>query len=99
MEGFKHHPNPITESSRLAQSQLPSSAKRQPAKGAYGVRRDSRRLRGFHEPNRSPTRPAVVHVGLGLVKWYLDNGMVAEARSLLAEIKHGRIDATTGERK
>lgn len=99
MEGFRHHPNPITESSRLAQSQLPTSAKRQPAKGVYGMRRDNRKLKGFHEPSRSPTRPAVVHVGLGLVKWYLDNGMTAEARSLLEDIKAGAIDPRTGERK
>jgi hypothetical protein len=93
-----HHPNPITQHNRNVSAQLPVGARSQPAKGAYGVRRDSRRLKGFHEPNRSPTRPVVEYVGINLVKWYLAQDMKEEARELLAEIKSGTVNPRTGER-
>lgn len=94
---IKHHPNPITGHNMNVNAQLPKGAKGQPAKGAFGKRHHSRGMKGFYEP-RGKRGKVITHVGIGLVKWFLDNGMKEEARELLEEIKSGRVDPRTGEK-
>ncbi len=91
-----HHPNPIIKHNRNMRAQLPVGVKGQSIRG---IRHNSRHLRGFHEPNRSPTRPVVEFIGINLVKWYLVQDMKKEARELLQEIKAKNVNPRTGERK
>ena len=90
------HPNPITQHQRNIRAQLPTGARGQQAKGVFGMRRDSRGLRGFHEPNRCRRGKVEEHVGLKLVQWFIDHDRKEQARELLAEIKAGKIDPKTG---
>jgi len=73
----------IRASDRLVNTVLPAGARGQPAKGAYGCRKDSRGLKGFYEPKGHRRGRVVEYVGEALVEWLMEQGRWAEAEELL----------------
>jgi hypothetical protein len=68
-------------------SVLPKGARPQPAKGAYGCRKNSRGLKGFYEPRGHRRGKVVEYVGDQLIEWLMEQERWEDAEALIDAMK------------